>query len=367
MSELEAQLDEVDNTTGAVATDDAVKQPAFELTSSRQFTSWLVESGGSLAFTTYQAGKILLLGTKSDGSLSIFNRNLNRCMGIAVKDSSLFVGTLTEIVRFENAMSKNDHATQGEDALFVPQMCWYTGDMDIHDLAIGDDGLIFVNTLFSCLGQPSVTHSFKRLWQPSFIDRLAAEDRCHLNGVAMRNGAPAYVTAVAETNIADGWRDHRRDGGIVIDVQTGEIAARGLSMPHSPRWYRDRLWVLNSGEGTLGYIDTDQGAFVPLAFCPGYLRGLTFHENYAIVGLSEPRGSRTFADLPLQARLDKEAITARCGLYVIDLETGDIVHWARISGVVKELYDVAFMGGVRNPAMIGFHTGEIRRIISIDQ
>ena len=82
---------------------------------------------------------------------------------------------------------------------------------------------MFVNTLFSCLATLSETHSFAPLWQPPFVSRLAAEDRCHLNGLAMRDGEPRYVTAVAATDVADGWREQRRDGGVVIDVATGEI------------------------------------------------------------------------------------------------------------------------------------------------
>ncbi|MGB0922632.1 MAG: TIGR03032 family protein [Alphaproteobacteria bacterium] len=342
-------------------------QPVFELNTSRQFGSWLAESGGSLALTTYQAGKVILLGTKPDGALNVFNRTLNRCMGMTVQGNSLYISTLTELIRFENAMRNGETGSNGEDAYFVPQMGWYTGDMDIHDMAVGKDGLVFANTLFNCLATPSATHSFKPYWQPPFIDRLAAEDRCHLNGLAMgEDGTPAYVTCISQTNITDGWREHRRDGGVVLDVKTGDVVCSGLSMPHSPRLYQGKLWLHNSGTGQFGYVDFDSGTFKPLTFCPGYLRGLAFTGNYAIAGLSEPRENKTFTGLALQDKLDAEGVSARCGLYVIDLTSGDIVHWARIQGVITELYDVLFLPGMKNPAMVGFQSDEIRRVISIE-
>src|SRR5690606_29974768 len=125
--------------------------------------------------------------------------------------------------------------------------------------------------LFGCLATTSETHSFVPLWKPPFASRLAAEDRCHLNGLALKDGRPKYVTAVSQSDVADGWRDQRTRGGCVVDVESNEIIATGLSMPHSPRWYRDRLWLLNSGTGFLGTLDTGSGRFEEVAFCPGYL------------------------------------------------------------------------------------------------
>src|SRR5204862_271475 len=144
--------------------------------------------------------------------------------------------------------------------------------------------------------------SFAPLWRPPFLSKLAPEDRCHLNGLALVDGRARYVTAVATTDVADGWRDRRRDGGVVIDVQSNQIIASGLSMPHSPRWHRGRLWLLDSGTGRLGSLGPG-GAFQPLAFCPGNLRGLAFAGDHAIVGLSEPRHEKTFGGLALGERL----------------------------------------------------------------
>ena len=311
---------------------DGEPEVRFDLTTSRQFVSWLTEQNINLSLTTYQAGKLFFLGVKPDGRLSVFNRTLERCMGLAYADDALYVAGLYQIYKFVEA-ARGRPKDGIYDLMFVPQVSYFTGDVDAHDIAVQKDGhLIFVNTLFSCLAEISETYSFKPIWKPPFIDRLAAEDRCHLNGVALVDGEPGYVTAVADTNIADGWRDHRRDGGIVVDTISNQTVLSGLSMPHSPRVRHDTLWLHNSGTGYFGLADLQKGAFEPIAFCPGYLRGLDFVGKYAVVGLSKPRENRTFSGLELDDNLRKHKVEPRCGLYVIDLETGDVVHWVRTRG-----------------------------------
>ena len=342
--------------------------PRFELTPSRQFTGWLAETGASIGITTYQSGKVILIGSNpATGRLSIFERTLDRPMGMAFDGRrGMSIASLIQITTFIDAAEGKKNA-EGYDAVFVPQFAHYTADLDVHDLAFDSDGqLVFVNTLFSCIAAASTTHSFRPIWTPPFISRLAAEDRCHLNGFALCDGRPAYATAVAETDVADGWRDRRAGGGVVIDIASNEIVCRGLSMPHSPRVHEGKLWVLNSGTGEIGTVDLPAGRFVPLAFCPGYLRGLTFIGRYAVVGLSEPRENRTFAGLPLQDRLAAQKVEPRCAVFVIDTQTGDAVHWLRIEGVVKELYDVITLPGIKRPMMIGFRQQDIRRTISIE-
>ena len=337
----------------------------FELFTSRQFVNWLAAQNASLAFTTYQAGKLFLLGTNSEGKLSVFERTLNRCMGMWSDAQTLYISTLYQLWRFENALPPGE-LSDGYDRIYVPQLGYITGDLDIHDIAVDHTGeVIFANTLMSCLARVSATHSMQPCWKPSFISRLVVEDRCHLNGLTLKDGKAAYVTCVSRSDVADGWRDRRADGGIVIDVERNEIVVTGLSMPHSPRWYRDRLWLLDSGSGYFGYADLDSGSFERVAFCSGYLRGLAFFGDYALIGSSLPRDNKTFQGLALDDELKKHDAEPRCGLFVVDLRTGDVPHWIRIEGVVTELYDVTALPGVRRPMVIGFKTDEIRRMISI--
>lgn len=349
-------------------TDTAAREERFALTTSRHFPEWLASTGGSLAFTTYQAGKLFLLGVGPDGRLSIFERSFPRCMGIAVSADgrSLALATQYQIQRFDNVLADGQVSGDGYDAVYAPHAGWVTGDLDAHDVGFGPDGRpVFVNTLFSCIAQVSDGHSFRPLWKPGFVSRLAAEDRCHLNGMAMEDGRPRYATAVSRSDAADGWRDRRTDGGVAIDVEGGEVVVEGLSMPHSPRLHGGRLWLLNSGTGEFGHVDPARGRFEPVAFCPGYARGLAFAGNHAVIGLSLARENRTFSGLKIDEALRSRDVEARCGLAVIDLASGDMTAWVRIEGVVRELYDVAALPGVRRPSAIGFRTDEVKHVISI--
>jgi uncharacterized protein (TIGR03032 family) len=186
-----------------------------------------------------------------------------------------------------------------------------------------------------------------------------------LNGLALSEGKPRYMTAVSRSDVVDGWRDRRRDGGIVLDVAENAEVARGLSMPHSPRVYRGKLWLLNSGTGYFGSLDLKTEKFEPLTFCPGYLRGLAFVGDYAVMGLSRPRRDKTFGGLALDEALVAKGAEARCGLHIIDLRNGDCVHWLRVEGAVRELYDVTVLPGVKRPMALGFKTDEIERTLSI--
>lgn len=343
--------------------DDANKQKPlpFELHFSRGFEGWLAEQSASLACTTYQAGKVFFFGIGDQG-ISVAERTYARCMGLAIGADRMYLASLYQLWRFNNVLEPM--ATyQGYDRLFVPQVGWTTGDVDVHDIGIDGDGEpVFVNTLFSCLARPANDASFRTIWRPPFISKLAAEDRCHLNGLAMRDGEPAWVSMISRADVGEGWRAHRERGGLVMDVRSNEVICEGLSMPHSPRWHRGRLWLLDSGTGHLGTIDTQRGVFEPLCFLPGYARGLAFIGDYALVGLSKPR-NLSFAGLALDEELVKRSASARCGIAVVDLKTGDNVHNLHFSGMIEELFDVAVIDRSRRPMLLGFKGDEIKRTI----
>src|SRR3954469_23223877 len=227
-------------------------EPWVEVTGSPHLPAWLAEQQVSLAFSTYQTGKLFVLGRHPDGRLAVFERTFNRCMGLWPDGQTLWASTQYQLWRFENVLRPGE-LYQGHDRLYVPKVGHTTGDLDIHDVAVDGSGrVVFVATLFGCLATLSKRFSFTPLWRPPFLSKLAAEDRCHLNGLALEDGRPRYVTAVSTSDVADGWRDRRRESGVIMEVPSGEIVATGLSMPHSPRVYRGELWVLNSGAGCFG-------------------------------------------------------------------------------------------------------------------
>lgn len=339
----------------------------LEFSASRHFTSWLAQQQLSLAFTTYQAGKLFLIGLNPSGCLSGFERTFQRTMGLWSDGQTMWLSTVFQLWRMENVLP-GGLTPDGCDRLFVPHLGYTTGDIDIHDVAVEESGrVVFVSTLFSCVATVSDRYSFNPLWRPPFISRLAPEDRCHLNGLATRDGRLRYVTVCGRSDVVDGWREQRLGGGCVLDVESGEVVCQGLSMPHSPRWNNGRLWLLDSGTGFLGFVDFQSRKFERVAFCPGYARGLAFIGDYAIIGLSKCRQERTFKGLTLDANLQQRGAQARCGLIVTDTRTGDTVQWIRLEGIVEELYDVAVLPRCRRPKALGFRTDEINRNVWFEE
>jgi uncharacterized protein (TIGR03032 family) len=359
------------NLENAAAPEAPAAAPAATLASSPGFESWLAAQDVSLALTTYQTGRLFLVGRKPGGGLRAHERLIEQCQGLWTDGQTLWASSKAILWRFENDLPPGTATERGATRRFVPREGRVTGAIDIHDIGVGDvgggaKGPIFVSTAFNCLATISERCSFRPLWRPPFISALVGEDRCHLNGLAMDGDRPAFVTAVSRSDVADAWRERRRDGGVIVDLATGEIVASGLSMPHSPRLHDGRFWVLNSGTGEFGRVDLADGRFEPVAFCPGYARGLAFAGRYAVVGLSRPRPNTTFAGLVLEERLAAKDAEPRCGLVVIDLTTGLAVEWLRFEGIVSELYDVALLPGVAQAEAVGFIGEDLSGLVSVE-
>ncbi|WP_170546038.1 TIGR03032 family protein [Ruegeria arenilitoris] len=352
------------NTTGS-----SPRTPKVDYSVSAGLADRLGGLGLSIAFTSYQSGFLYMVGVKPGGGINIHQMAFPRPMGIHRHGvHGLSLAADDQILHMQNVLDPQERVNDLFDAAFMPRQSEFTGQLDLHDLGIDAAGkAIFVNTRYNCLATPDPRHSFREVWRPPFISSLVDEDRCHLNGLAMKDGHPRYVTAVSRSDTIDGWRDRRADGGIVIDVETGDIVCDNLSMPHSPRWHDGRLWLLNSGRGELGTVEFDQngkGRFEPHVFCPGFARGLAVHGRYAFVGLSKPRYKR-FEGLELDARLTEADSAPWCGLQIIDLETRTCVDWLRIDGDVAELYDLELLPGHLCPMAVAPGTPEAATLITL--
>lgn len=305
----------------------------------------------SLAVTTYQAGKVILVRhDDASGSINTHFRTFDKPMGLAVKDNRLSIGGTKAVWEYHNvpAVVARLDPPGKHDACYLPRNIHVTGDIDIHEMAWDkNDQLWLVNTRFDCLCTLDVNHSFTPQWRPPFISALAPEDRCHLNGMAMVEGLPRYVTALGESDSVEGWRNNRAEGGVLIDVSTNEVILRGLSMPHSPRWYRDSLWVLESGKGTLAKVDIKNKRWETTATLNGFTRGMDFYGPLAFIGLSEARESNTFGGTPI-AEGDNERT---CGIWVVHIETGETLGFLRFESGVEEIFAVQVLPNSNYPEM----------------
>ncbi|NOZ40183.1 MAG: TIGR03032 family protein [Planctomycetes bacterium] len=327
------------------------------------FPELLAQAKASVLVTTYQAGKLVVLRNDS-GVLNTHFRNFMKPMGLAVEGGKLAIGCNIDIWEFHNvpAVCPRLDATDEckdksfqHDACYLPRRSSTTGDIAIHEMAWVDGTntreLVFVNTAFSCL---STRSGFEPIWRPHFIDRLAPGDCCHLNGMAVVDGKVRYVTALGDKSTPGSWRENKRDGGILMDVPSNEIIVRGLSMPHSPRWYRNQLWLLESGQGTIGRVDLATGKYESIAQLPGFTRGLSFIGPLALIGLSQVRESAVFSDIPLVERLEERT----CGVWVVNIETGETVAFCKFEEGVQEIFAVELLLNTQFPDLVN-HDAEL--------
>jgi uncharacterized protein (TIGR03032 family) len=318
----------------------------FSSVSTATFSGVLQQSASSLLISTYQTHRLVCARVR-DGALNTHFRTYAKPMGIAVAPGRIALGAQAEVWDLRNmpeAAAKLEPAGS-HDACFLPRNRHVTGDIAVHDLAFAAGDLWLVATAFSCLATLDSAHSFVPRWTPPYISSLAPEDRCHLNGLAVRDDRVAYVTALGTTDEPGGWRAQKADGGVLIDVGASEVAISGLSMPHSPRWHQDRLWLLESGTGSLCVADLDAGSVEVVAELPGFTRGLAFVGDVAFVGLSQIRESSTFGDLPVTRRLRER----QCGVWMVELRSGGVVGFLRFDDLVQEIFDVAVLAGNRFP------------------
>ena len=324
---------------------------AFHYTQTDSFVSLLNELGASLLVSTYQANKLLAVRVSGQG-LSTLVRTFDKPMGIAADGRRLALGTRKEVWQLRNAP---DIAPQVEpagmhDACYLPRSSHVTGDVGIHEMAWAGDDLWLVSTRFSCLATLDPDYSFVPRWRPPFISALAAEDRCHLNGLAMIDGRPGYATALGTTDTAGGWRADKSRGGCIIDIRTGGFVTQGLCMPHSPRSHDGRLWVLESGTGGVVLVNPCSGQRETIAQLPGFTRGLAVIGPYAFVGLSKIRPTSAMDGVPLAERRDQ----LKCGVAVVDLRSGQVAAFLEFQTAVEEIFDVQLLSGIRFPEVLGF-------------
>lgn len=397
----------------------------FECEYTDNLPSILKKLNISLAFTSYQAGRLMLV--RSDGeTLDVNFKSFPRPMGLAATEEGLTLGIFTQIINFQredglldmlkrplqkiedditaprikpkgqdekqdaekNAVDEKDSpvealdgSTKQEskaepvaeltpeqlaereerqkkmkayqeklnapvdervDACFITRSAHYSGMINIHDIDWGDEGLWAVNSSFSCLCTLEPDYSFVPRWKPHFISELVAEDRCHLNGMTLKDGKPAYVTTFSKFDKAGMWRGGEKFDGTLMDVESNQILVDGLAMPHSPRWYNDRVYFCNSGHGLVCTYHPQTQQTETLAEVPGFTRGMDFYGPIMFVGLSKVREADVTKPAPLSEKYDE----THSGIWLFDLNENSEVSNAEESDTMKEIGHIKFTGNV---------------------
>lgn len=322
--------------TETAATGDAKRTAKLRCRAHGEFAAWLAASGGSLLITTYTSGKLVLVSCR-DERLQFRSVAFPRPMGMAFDGKQLAIAIQKRILLYDRGRSSRT---------FRQKTVFDTGRLDSHDLAFGKRGLFLVNTKFNCIARATTRKHFLHCWRPDFISDLVGQDHCHLNGLGMLDGRPAMATAFSETDTPRGWRtDNRFSSGVLIDITQNEVVARGLCMPHSPRFHRDGWWLCNSGLGTLCRLDTRSGSVEEVCQLPGFTRGLCFVDDHALVGLSRIRAKHV-----LDTRLLREqANRSRAGVALVSLTSDKQVGGLEFVSGGREVYEVLFLPGIKRP------------------
>lgn len=321
------------------------------------FPTLLNQLGISLVISTYQAGKVIILRA-DDEHINTHFRMFQKPMGIAANKNKIAIGCSNQIWELTNvpAVASRIEPQGKHDACYLPRKAHVTGDIDIHEMEWGTNDLWFINTRFSCLCTLNPNFSFVPRWRPHFITALTPEDRCHLNGLAMVDGQPQYVTALGKSDTQGGWRDNKTNGGVLINVADNTIINSDLSMPHSPRWYHNRLWVLESGKGNLSICDFQANQTQTVASLPGFTRGIDFYGSLAFIGLSQVRETAVFSGIPLTEKLNERI----CGVWVINIETGQTVAFLKFEDAVQEIFAIKVLPNIRFPELVDWDEELIR-------
>ncbi len=310
----------------------------------------LRQMGGVLAITTYQAGKVIFIGSDDGQTLFQIPMNFRKPMGIAILDQKMAIATLDEIHLFNGSTTLAETFPESPgvfDRLYLPRATYYCGETDLHDLGFGNGGLWAVNTRFSCLSTFDIESSFTPRWKPPFITALKPQDRCHLNGLAMIDKVPAYVTALSQSDTPEGWRNEITKSGVLMQVPSGEIILEGLPMPHSPRIIHGELYLLLSASGEIIKVNPENKSYEVVLKTNAFIRGMAQYNNYLFVGMSKVRkSSLTFNELPVAEMSDS------AGVLVVDTNNWTIAGEIRYESTVEEIYDVQLIHGTIRPGLI---------------
>lgn len=355
----------------------------FGSTHTENFPRILKELNISLAVTSYQAGRLILLCSNGERIETHFKR-FPRPMGVYADDSRLTLGTLTEVLEFRRndrllhkiktgaldnvtkltrkVLEKDKEAfddlirkrnlelaeMKKSDSLYISRASLTTGMINIHDIAWGNDGLWVVNSTFSCLSTLSTDYSFIARWRPHWITELVPEDRCHLNGMAMKDGRPRYVTTFNKFNERDSWKTKTAHDGTLMDIDTDTILLDGLIQPHSPRCHNGSVYLCDSGTGRVMAYHPYTRRLSEIIKLQGFTRGLAFYGPLMFAGTSRLRASDIRRPIPIS----KEYETTYSGITVVNLSDNSKIAHIHFQGDIDQIYDIAIIPGSARPGLL---------------
>ena len=139
--------------------------PPFSVSHTPDIPDLLHNLECSIAISTYQAGKVILLSAIDQEKLIQLPRTFNSAMGMAYSGQKLAIACKNDVVVLKNSPSNAGTypaKPNTYDSLFLPRCTYYTGNVNLHDMSYLGDKLVVVNTLFSCLSESYIPHLFQK-------------------------------------------------------------------------------------------------------------------------------------------------------------------------------------------------------------
>lgn len=342
--------------------------PGNEFRTTRGFTRWLRFANCNIVTSCYRKHKLFCLGLQGSGEISTYYANMARPMGMTYADDKLICSNIGSLHMMADIGPENNPKWGYFDRAFHRQSTWWSGDADVHDIVFGNEGIFYISSLFNSIVKPSMFKSFEVFWTPPWITKNAdgsppAEDRCHLNGLCAVDGEPRFVTAASTSDYHGEWKHHHGEG-VVYDIKNKEFVAKNLWAPHSPKWYNGNLWIGEAGTGHFGYVDLKEKKFVPCKFIPGFIRGITFYNDYALICTSFDRHDVAFKDIPLGRIIEAKAQKCIAGIHIINMKKFEIEEQFEFLDPKTELYDIVCIPNAKRLRIVDF-LEDTRQVFSI--
>lgn len=318
-----------------------------------QFDQWLHQAQSSLIVSLSDSNRLGVISSY-DEQTSVLLRPMSEPLALAAQRQWLAIAQPHGVTLFADTP---ELATQSHDALLLPRMTYFTGNLGIQELAFGDDGLWLVSAQFDCLALLHPDYSCVPRWRSPLSTELQPDQCCHFSGVALQDGDPAYVTAFAATTEPMGWQ-HRSNAGVIFHVETGDVVLQEQAFPNSPRWHDGALWWLNGGTGELLRLDVESRQKEVIGAFPGFVSGLAIVDGYALIGVSQRspwNHAATSSSLPYAEQ--------STGIALVNLRSGQWQGWLDMPHA-ESVKNLIVLPSMRHPRLIEPERPAIKQAIT---
>lgn len=229
------------------------------------------------------------------------------------------------------------------------------GDLYLHDVCLMQGELYATITGKNFLAKIDMNSGWERVWWPECVDELgkAGFDQNYLQFNSIAAGATpenSYYTSFSQETGGNKkpWEDGYgpKGRGVLFNGESRKSVIQGLTCPHSARFHQNKVWLCNSGYGSVGTLNPDEDLdpkerYQETLRVPGFTRGMSFHGDYGFVGLSKVI---SFYEPYAPGLVPEKSL---CGVVIFNVVTGEEVarlYWPE----GYQIYEVVVLPNISN-------------------